>query len=160
MFLFRRKKQPDLFRMIRRFIDRSSPVLPPSSGESRWEDRSNRTIPVLLAPRDGESVCSDEATFAITKNLSDHGLALVLPHPFRAESVVIGFWHADAPYFVLGSVRQNVPLGGGFWQVGLELHQMLTMADHPDLMPLASLAGRLDPSLARQALAATTAVRV
>lgn len=102
MFSFKtRKKQVDVHQLLRRAMDATTPNRPPTQGESRWEDRSNRTIPVLLVPYADEQPVGDEHTIALTKNLSSQGVALVLPQPFRAEQVLIGFW-LDASGICLG----------------------------------------------------------
>ena len=143
MFSFARRRQRlEVHKLVRRFIDTTSPNQSPSAGEARWENRSNRSLPVLLAPYDGAEVRVDELTHAITKDLSSEGLALVLPQPFRAEQVVVGFWSEAHTHFVSGQVRQNVPLGGGFWQLGVELTALLALSEHPDIKRLVPLAIR------------------
>jgi len=146
MFSFlRRGKQAEVHRIIRRMLDEG--VLPtlPGGKEERWENRSNRTLPVLLVPIDNGEPRTDEATTALTKNLSSQGLALVLHQPFWAEGVAIGLWHEGSAEFVRGEIRQNVPLGGGFWQLGIELTEPLSLDEHPELEDLLPLAARLDP---------------
>jgi hypothetical protein len=146
VFSFRkRNQQGDVHKLIRRLIDSSNPNLPPVEGNSRWEDRSNRTIPVLLVPIDEDQPRTDEAATAITKNLSGQGLALVLHQPFWAGGVLIGFWHDGEPEFVRGEIRQNAPLGGGFWQLGIELTQRVTSTEMPEIESLLDLVARLDP---------------
>ena len=147
----------EVHKLIRRAVDVSSPNHPPSDGELRWENRSNRTMPVLLAPFEGGEPSLHEMTIALTKNLSGQGLALVLHQPFRAESVVVGFWGEGEAEFVLGEVRQNVPLGGGFWQVGLELTERICAADYPALEALVPQAARLVPDPGRQAVSTAEA---
>lgn len=148
MFWFnKRDKHFAVHKVIRRLINNSTPGRIPLEGDARWETRSNRTIPVLLVPYDHNEVSVDEAAYALSKNLSSQGLALVLSQPFRAEQVVVAFWSGDEAHFVLGRVRQNVPLGGGFWQLGLEAMELLPPGDSEDLMRLVPLAARLDPSV-------------
>lgn len=148
MFWFAsRSKHLAVHKVIRRLINNSSPNTIPLDGDARWETRCNRTIPVLLAPYDHDELSVSEAAYALTKNLSSQGLALVLQQPFRAEQVVVGFWAGDGAHFVLGHVRQNVPLGGGYWQLGLEAMEMLCPHDSAEFKRLIPLAARLDPSL-------------
>jgi len=146
MFSFgKRRAQVEVHKLTRRLIDSSCPNLPPLRGDSRWENRSNRTIPVLLTPLVGDDLQFDETAVAVTKNLSGQGLALVLHQPFWAEGVAIGLWHEGSAEFVRGEIRQNVPLGGGFWQLGIELTEPLSLDEHPELEDLLPLAARLDP---------------
>ncbi|HWB13425.1 MAG TPA: hypothetical protein VG826_29645 [Pirellulales bacterium] len=109
--------------------------------------RSNRTIPVLLVPYDNNVLSVGELAYALSKNLSSGGLALVLHQPLRAEQVVVGFWSNVEAYFVSAAVRQSVPLGGGFWQIGVQALEVLSPACVPDLRQLMPWAARLDPSV-------------
>jgi hypothetical protein len=124
-------------------MDATCPSRPPLHGECRWEDRSNRTIPVLLIPCVDKAPIVAEHAIALTKNLSSQGVAIVLPQPFHAEQVIVGFWLEMQPEFILGQVRQNVPLGGGYWQLGLELTERLTPDAIPSRETLVALASRL-----------------
>jgi hypothetical protein len=142
-----RDKQAELHRVIRRLINASTPNRAPSQGESRWESRSNRTIPVLLVPYDDNVLSTGELAYALSKNMSTRGLALVLHQPLRAEQVVVGIWSNQQAHFVLATVRQSGPLGGGFWQIGLEAKELLSPASVPDLTRLMPWAARLDPSV-------------
>ena len=147
LWFHKRDKHIEIHRIIRRLINASTPNRIPLKGESRWELRSNRTIPVLLAPYDHNELSVGEVAYALTKNLSSQGLALVLHQPFRAKRLVVGIWSHEAAHFVAGTVRQSVPLGGGFWQIGVETTELMSTASSPELMRLVPLAARLDPSV-------------
>ena len=134
-------------RVIRRLINSSTPNAIPLRGESRWELRSNRTMPVLLVPYDNDELAIGEQAYALTKNLSSQGLALVLHQPLRADKVVVGIWSGDEPHFFAGEVRQSIPLGGGFWQIGVETTELLLVAQVPELQRLVPCAARLDPQV-------------
>jgi hypothetical protein len=129
---------------LRQLVDLTSPNLPPLEGDSRSQARSNRALPALLTPWEHRQPVVDESTYAFTKDVSDRGLSLVLGQPFKSVEVVVGLW-LDSPRFVLGEVRQNVPLGGGFWQIGVELTDLLDPAEDPQIQGLLPLATRLVP---------------
>ncbi|HUY88455.1 MAG TPA: PilZ domain-containing protein [Pirellulales bacterium] len=162
MFSFARRRtprNPAVHKVIQRFLNAVNPDLAKFDDESRCDYRSHRTVPVLLAPHE-DGISLDEACYALTKNLSVRGLALVLPQPFRAERVAVGFWFAEQAQFVSGEVRQNVPLGGGFWQLGVEVTQVLNPDDSSEVKRLLPLAVRLDPHLNCEALAAAQLVQL
>jgi hypothetical protein len=142
-----RDKHLEVHRVIRRLINASTPNRIPLRGESRWELRSNRTMPVLLVPYDDNELSVGELAYALTKNLSGQGLALVLHQPLRAEQVVIGIWSGGEAHFVSAAVRQSIALGGGFWQIGVEAVEMLSTARSPELTRLLPWAARLDASV-------------
>ena len=143
MFSFdTRRRLCEVRGFLRQLVDLTSPNLSPLEGDARSEGRSNRALPVLLAPwQHGEPVV-DESTYAITKDFSERGVSLTLPQPFRAAEVVVGLW-LESPRFVLGEIRQSTPLGGGFWQLGVELTDFLEPAEYPQIESLVPLAARL-----------------
>jgi hypothetical protein len=143
-FSAQRKKQFEACRFILRLVDQTTPNLPSVAGEARIESRSNRTLPVILAPVENERAIAQEASFALTKDLTGHGLALVLSQPFHAEDVLIGFWNETGPGFVRGKLCRNMPLGGGFWQLGVEVLEVVDV-DFLGLKPLVAMAERLVP---------------
>lgn len=145
MFAFdTRKRLCEVRDFVRQLVDLTSPNLPPLEGEARTENRSNRALPALLVPWENGQPVVDESTYAITKDFSDRGLALVLQQPFKSVLVVVGLW-LESPRFALAEVRQNVPLGGGFWQIGVELTELLDSAKSPQVQSLLPLATRLVP---------------
>jgi hypothetical protein len=127
-------------------VNHTSPNLPPLEGDFRSENRANRTIPTLLTPWEDAEPAVDESTYALTKDFSDRGVSLVLHQPFKAEQVVVGF-RLESVRFTLGNVRQNVPLGGGFWQLGVELTGILDPAVFPQIQSLLPLTAPLVPRM-------------
>src|SRR5262245_7421711 len=116
-----RKKRLDAARFLRRVIDATTPNLAPVAGDLRIESRANRCAPALLVPFDDDTAIPSQVIYALTKDLSGNGVALVLTRSFTGKRVVIGFLFESLAGFVLGEVRQNVELGGGFWQLGIEV---------------------------------------
>ena len=105
------------------------PDLPKSAaaqGDTRSEDRCNRSLPALLAPWEKDDVVADECAWRSARTCPTEASALVLPQPFRAAEVVVGFWPTTShhptqdvsPCFILGEVRENVEIGGGLLAVG------------------------------------------
>jgi hypothetical protein len=147
---------------LRRICDLTSPNMP-RLDDSRNQHRQNRTIPVLLVPwEDGAIVVSDAAT-ALTRDISDNGLSVTLLHPFRAENIVVCFWlprgETSDPWFFLGTTRQNVPIGGGFWSLGIELTEKLELSSESGTARLLPLAAELLPPRAIATAPASALVR-
>lgn len=146
MFKFaRRKAQVQVQSFLRRLLDRTAPNLPLWGEESRGEGRSNRTVPVLLVPLEDGKLQTDHVVFALTKDVSSRGLALTLPQPLRLGEVVIAVSSEGGVEYVRGTVRQNAPMGGGFWQLGIELRSRVVAEDWPQVKELARFAARLRP---------------
>ena len=153
MFSYPNHKQfSELNGFVRRLTNLTSPNVPRSEGENRAEMRNNRTFAVLLVPCDGNDLAVHDTTTAVTKDLSEQGISLVLNQPFQPEVVVLGFWPVwdsntiDAqPTFVRGHVRQNAEIGGGFWQIGVQFEGKATEKEFPTLDQVFASAARLIP---------------
>jgi hypothetical protein len=145
MFSFdTRRRLCEVRDFLRHLVDLTSPNLPPLEGDSRLGARSHRALPALLVPWEHGQPVVDESTYVLTKDVSDRGLSLVLGQPFKSIEVVVALW-LDSPRFVFGEVRQNAPVGGGFWQIGVELTNLLDPAEYPQVESLVPLATRLVP---------------
>lgn len=148
MFSFiTRKKTVDFQRYIRRLINRTMPNSDLSNTQ-RQENRHNRVIPALVCPlRDNTPILADVA-IAITKDISDQGVGLIMSAPYRVSDVVVGvFGPADLalqePWFFRGRAQRNVAIGGGFWLLGIRLTEFMNEDWRGQLAPLFPLAEEL-----------------
>lgn len=153
MSFFRNKKSEDLERLLSRIADLTMPNLAPLSGDNRSQNRCNRSLPVLIAPWEHDTAEVSECATAVTKDMSDRGISLILRQPFRGDRVVIGFWistrhhpaHEFDPYFIVGEVRHNFEIGGGFWQIGIEPTERLDRDHAEEIDRLRPIAAKLVP---------------
>lgn len=110
---------------LRRICDLTTPNLVAPLDDFRSENRYNRAIPTLLCPWEGDRPLKDEAGFVMTKDFSEQAVGLILHQPFHADRVVLGYNLPDDaegwPWFFLGELRRCEPVGGGFWELGVEL---------------------------------------
>ena len=142
MFSFNRQnKLVEVQKYIRRLADLTSPNLCSVEGELRATSRQNRVLPTILIPVEKNEPVVGEATPALTKDVSDDGVGLVLHQPLHVEQVAIGLWLAEeeTPWFFQGEVRQNSRIGGGYWVIGVKLTEVLNVTEslHSILLPLA-----------------------
>lgn len=147
MFFGKKSTIPEVQKLMRRIMDSSTLDLFPVEGDGRAENRSLRTIAVLLAGYNTNNKTVSEATWALTRDLSSQGVAVVVRQPFTATEVVVVFWTGEEPRFVRGEVRQSRPLGGGFLHIGIEIIEMLDQQRVPALAELAPLAEHLAPMM-------------
>jgi hypothetical protein len=154
MFSFSaRKKDVDSQRYIRRLIDLTTPNHAGPERMERYENRNNRSIPALLCPWEHKAPIVSKAIVAITKDLSDRGIGLILSDAFDAKDAVVGFCHPEAtanePWFFLGVRQTSVPIGGGYWLFGIELTEFMNEDQHAELKPLLPMAQMLLPPCSR-----------
>jgi hypothetical protein len=141
------KRGVDLKRQIRRLIDLTSPNRANSKNVQRCEDRYNRAIPAPLCPWQQSAPIVSMAVVAITKDIADRGVGLILSGVFNANEVVVGFCDHEVtgsnPWFFLGTMRTSVAVGGGFWSIGIELTDFMNDNWANQLEPLFPLARKL-----------------
>lgn len=138
VFEERRKKQ-EVWRSLRRIIDRRSYKEMVVSEDNRKEPRHAISIPVLVHGYGSHCECTPE--FAVSKNISEEGMALLCPIEIVDHHVFCAVWE-EHPVCFLGTVRQSHYVGGGYWEVGIEFQEMTTMHDWE---PLRSMAQNLNP---------------
>ena len=134
---------------LRRIGDLTVPNSPLIGDSSRYIPRQNRTIPTLVCPWEKEAADVARCTVAITRDLADEGVGLLLTHPIAGPEILVVYQLPDSampsPWFFRGTIQHNTPLGGGFWVVGVALAEFLTSQRHSSLTPLATLAQKLLP---------------
>ena len=151
MFSFDRgKKVVDVQSHVRRLLDLTVPTLTYGLSEIRGEDRSNRTIPALLCAWEKDRPLLESHLYVVTRDLSSHGMSLVMQQPFRAEEVLIAICLDSEvmaePWYFLGMSRGLRRIGGGFWTIGVELTEVVTHSHRHKLTALKGLVEQLRPA--------------
>ena len=138
-----RRKVLEIHPYLRRLCDLTAPKAVSEDDALRAGSRYNRTIPTLICPWQDERPLAAEAMIALTKDLSDFGLGVVMTREPWVGSVVVGFWPtrevSSRPWFFRGQTRRGSEIGGGYWLVGVELEEFMEdrFAELESLMPLA-----------------------
>jgi hypothetical protein len=134
---------------LRRIGDLTVPNIPPCGDSTRGIHRHNRSIPTLLCPSQHGVADISRCTIAITKDVGDEGIGLLLTHPVSGPEVLVGYLLPDAemqrPWFFRGTIQHNTPIGGGFWVVGVALLEFFSSQRHSSLIELEPLTQKLLP---------------
>jgi len=128
-----RKQRREMESYLRRVSDMTNPNGGSSEGNVRAENRFSRIFPVLIAPWENDVPLLTNCTYGLTKDLSEHGIAVVITRPFKQKNVVIGIWPTNElitagsskPGFMLGEVRAEFEIGAAFYQLGIQLQEMI-----------------------------------
>jgi len=147
-----RKQRRDMENYLRRVSDMTNPNSAPVDSNRRVENRFSRIFPVLIAPWEGDAPVLTQCTYGLTKDLSDHGMAIVITRPLKKQEVVVGIWptnelltaSSSKPGFMLGEVRMEVEIGAAFYQLGVQLNEMVDET-HPQFDKLRAQAKCLLP---------------
>ncbi len=145
-----RRRTMEVQRRMRRIADRTVPNHPHDPNVSdRSEDRYNRSIPLLICPWENGAPRREDHCYALTVDLSDTGAGLVMYKPYDGDEVVLAFWipaiDMEEPWYFLGRVQRNQPLGGGFWTLGVTLHEFANDEHRAALQSLVPLVEGLAP---------------
>jgi hypothetical protein len=147
MYTFTPTARPQIESRLRRIVDLTVPNFNRQPPEQRLDTRSNRVIPVLICPWEGDRPAADRYLFALTKDLSSESAGVVLTEPLTADEVVVAFWLGkdvmEEPWYFLGMPQSQRQLGGGFWTVGIQFTDFLLHTARDRCAPLAPLAARL-----------------
>lgn len=136
MPLFTRHKEQEVQGFLLRVANNNCPELKARLEGPRLDRRVNLTLVVLVVPFERNRAQVPKAFTAVTKEFSSSGVAIVLDGPRPLDELVVAFrWEGDL-VFVRGKVKHIHPMGGGFFQMGVKLLQMVDPNDHPELKVL------------------------
>ena len=136
MLLLPRKKQREVQGFVLKVLNNNCSELEARIEGPRLDRRVNLTIAVLVVPVEGKTPQVDDAFAAVTKGFSVNGLAIVLDEPKGLQDVIVGFRWEREMRFVRATAKHLSPLGGGFFQLGLQLTEIAHVSDYPKLKSL------------------------
>jgi hypothetical protein len=144
---FARKQHVDIAPYLRRICDRTAPNNGSTPQLDRKENRYNRTLPVLIWPWQNDGPLIDQCVIAITKDVTDHGMGIILRCEFDFPEMVLALLSGEAdeaePWFFLGHVVRSELIGGGYTILGVELTQFLNRDGSEAVEPLLPEAKKL-----------------
>ncbi len=144
MFSFKKRKKLQVVQgMIRRIVDLSTPDFRHQLKELRKEKRAARSLPVLIVPFVDDQPMMNHTSFGVTRDLSSTGVSVLAQNLIESAEIGIGFWLDGACEFFRGTVRHRRPSDGGYWQIGVELDEVLDHSRWPQIRQLSLMASRL-----------------
>ncbi|MGQ9573697.1 MAG: hypothetical protein ACUVUC_00125 [Thermoguttaceae bacterium] len=133
MRLFAPNKELEVQTFTLKLINNNCPELKGLMEGPRAESRVNLTVVVLVVPLHQDRLLADRAFAAVTKEFTTLGVSLVLSQPRALEEVILGFRGEGGMRYVRARARHLHPMGAGFYQLGLQLKEMVHPADYPGL---------------------------
>jgi hypothetical protein len=135
MLFFGGRKNKALESTIRKIAELTNPA----SGEtaSRGESRIQRILPVLVTPVEGDQPQIARSTYGLTKDLSEHGMAIIVSRHLELGEAIIGLWPTNefisaatsSPIFFRGVLRGQSDMGAAFVRVGVQLDSVVAESD-------------------------------
>jgi len=99
----------------------------------RGDSRVTLVLAVLIVPIENGQLQVKQTFTAVTKEFSNTGVAVVLDRPRGLDQVIIGFRFEGQMSFVQAQAKHIEPLGGGFFQLGFHLLEIVAPCDYPEL---------------------------
>ena len=136
MPIFTANKRHEVQSFMLKLINNNCPELKAMREGPRVESRVNLTVVTLVIPLHKKRPLVERMFAAVTKEFTTLGVALVLDGPRALEEVILGFRWSGRMSFVRARVRHLHAMGAGFYQLGLELKEMIHASDYPELRSL------------------------
>ena len=133
MSLFSKNREMGVQSFILKLVNNNCPELTALMEGPRIDSRVNLTIVVAVVPVENKNPQIDQAFTAVTKEFSNYGVGLVLSEPRGLDHAILGFRFEGQMRFVRAQAKRLNPMGGGFYQLGFQLLEMLSVADYPQL---------------------------
>lgn len=133
IFSPRKCKAHEVQSFMLKVINNSCPDLKSLWEGPRLESRVNLTVVALLIPMVDDQPAVEKRFAAVTKEFTTSGLSVVLTSPRDLDQVVVGLRWEDEMRFIRAQAKHLTPMGAGFYQIGLELREMIHVSDCPVL---------------------------
>jgi len=136
VLLFAKRKDREVQSLLTKIVNNNCADMEALIEGPRAEDRVRLTVVVLVIPVEKKRPAVQKMFAAVTKEFSSGGVALVSNEQRVAEDVVLGFRWEGAMKFVRGAAKHLSPLGAGFYQMGVELSEVVYPGDYPELQSI------------------------
>jgi hypothetical protein len=132
-FLDTRKKTLGVQKFILKIINNNCPELKALFEGPRRDKRVNLSLVILVVPLENGKLQVDKAFYSVTRELSSSGVGIILSQQRALDEVVLGFRQQGEMTFVNATAKHLTPMGYGFFQLGLEMTEIVPMSKYPEL---------------------------
>jgi hypothetical protein len=136
MWPFRNPKALAVKNRILELIGETSSGLANRTEGRRIDSRIKRVVVGIVVPIEDRRLQTDRAFTVLTKDFSSAGVAIVVNQPGGPEQAILGFRLEAAMTFFRAESRHMEPMGGGFFQIGYQLFEVVSARDYPELTSL------------------------
>ena len=133
MSLFAKKTDREVQSFLLKVVNNNCQELRALMDGPRAESRVPLVGVVLVIPLVKNEPVLGQAFTAITKELSTVGMSLILSEARGLDEMIVGVrWEGDMTYLRARAKHLN-PIGGGFFQLGLQVTAIAHPGDYPQL---------------------------
>jgi len=131
--LFTRNKKTGVQSFILNLLNNSRMKTESMIDGPRLERRVHLTIVVLVIPLEDKKPRVEKTFATVTKEFSSTGVGVVLSEPIGLDQVILGFRNQGEMTFIRAEARHLTPIGGGFFQLGLQMIEVVFPGKYPEL---------------------------
>jgi hypothetical protein len=136
MPLFSTSKDMGVRSFLLKLVNNNCSEVQAHSDGPRTESRVCLVVVVAVIPLKDGQLQMDDAFTAVTKEFSTHGLAIVLDRPCGIDKAILGFRVGGELTFAKAEAKHLDPMGGGFFQLGFQVTNIIPTGDYPQLQGL------------------------
>jgi hypothetical protein len=136
MSLFSPNKDIKVRGVVLKLVNSNCPELTPQIEDARNDRRVNLAIVVAVIPIENGKIQGNEAFTAVTKDFSSTGASIVIERPLGLGQAILGFRMDGEMIYLLAEARHLNPMGGGLFQIGFRLLEVVSTGDYPGLEAL------------------------
>jgi hypothetical protein len=118
---------------VLKIVNNNCPELKALFDGPRRDKRVNLSLVVLVVPLENGEVQVDNAFYAVTRDLSACGVGIILSQQRALDQVVLGIRLGSEMTFVHATAKHLNPMGYGFYQLGLEMTEIVSIDKYPAL---------------------------
>lgn len=133
MSLFSPNKEGKVRGLMVKLANSHCPDMRSQIEDPRLDSRVNVAVVVAVIPVVQGQIQIDQGFTAVTKDISSVGLGIVIEQLLGLDKVILGFRTGDEMTFALAQARHLNPMGGGFYQLGFRLLEVVSAGDYPGL---------------------------
>ncbi len=133
MSLFSRRKDVPVRSFVLKLVNNHCPALQGMLEGPREERRVNLVVVVVVVPVVESRPQLDQAFTAVTKDFTNTGVGIVLDEARRIEHAILGFKLDGQMIFLRAESKHLAPMGGGFFQQGFHLLEVIPPGEIPEL---------------------------
>jgi hypothetical protein len=133
MWSFRKNKDVGVQSFILKLVNNNCPDLKALVEGPRVDSRVDLVMAVRIIPMENKRLQVRQAFTTVTKEFSSTGLAVVLDQPRGLDEAILGFRLQGNMIFVRSQGKHLNPMGGGFFQLGFRLIEIVAVGDYPEL---------------------------
>lgn len=131
-----RRREQEVQGFVSKLVNNHCPELQALIEGPRKDIRLPLTVIVLVTPLEGRRLRMEKTFAAPTKEFSSTGVSLVLPEPRAVDEVILAFRNEFDMKYIRAQSRHLDPMGAGYYQLGLQMTEVVVAGDYPGLASL------------------------